>query len=311
MQRNKNHVSADWRDWENFCRIALAGNFTAASERTGLATSSLSASITRLEKHLGMRLFERTTRRVTLTEAGLELYPRAAALFESLRNLEDEATSSSQEVKGTVRISAFYEASSFFLSSILSRILRENENLRIELIDDSGTSPNIIGQGYDVAIMKASGQLPDSSAVSRRLLSITRGLYAAPQFLKKNSCLQDPKDLSKVPVIADDDDDQWTLIRSGNEAVRIPVTPIIRTQNSEIRLRVAMDGLGIVRLAPDLFARDIRERGLIRIFPDYVSSPVVFYVITPTRRLTPPKVKVFLDAIEKMDLLAPPTCADL
>lgn len=190
----------DWRDWENFCRVVEAGSFTAAGARSGVPKSSVGSSVTRLECQLGIRLLERTTRRVSVTEAGEELYARSAPLLAALRDVEADTKSATQEVRGTLRVSAPYESGWLLLSPALAKLLKAHPSLRVE-IDDSRVLPDLVEQRYDLAFVRTTTELPDSSLVSRRVVTIDRAFYASASLARERGLPKTPQDLEDWPAI--------------------------------------------------------------------------------------------------------------
>ncbi|AJG22436.1 LysR family transcriptional regulator [Cupriavidus basilensis] len=292
--------ACDWRDWDNFCRVVEAGSFTAAGTRAGLPKSSVSASVTRLEQQLGIRLLERTTRRVRVTEAGEALYARAAPLLIALRDVAADAKSATLEVRGTLRVSAPYESGWLHLSPALARLLKAYPDLRVE-IDELRGVPDLIEQGYDVAFVRTTTQLPSSSLVSKRVVAMERAFYASVALCSARGLPQAPEELEAWPAIAEPADQYWEICQGGVEVARVPVQPRIRTSNAEMRVRAAVDGLGVARLASS-FVEDYVKRGdLVRVLPAFNSSPSRIYALTPARRLMPAKVRALLDAVGSAD----------
>jgi DNA-binding transcriptional LysR family regulator len=297
-----NDKATEWKDWDIFCKVAETGSFSAAGAKAGLPKSTVSSSIARLERQLGVRLLERTTRRVQVTDIGQKLFARAAPLFSALRDVEEEAKSTTQEVSGVLRVSTSYESGWLHLSPALTRILQKHSNLTV-VVDDSRTIPDLVEQRYDVAFIKTATELPDSSLVTKRVASMDRAFYASPRLLEERGTPEAPADIEMWPAIVDADDKYWEAFKSGKELDRLPIRPRIRTSNAEIQLRAALDGLGIARLATRMVQRYVDTGELVRVLTDYTSSPIKFYAVMPARRHTPPKVRVLLDAIEATAVL--------
>jgi DNA-binding transcriptional LysR family regulator len=292
--------TTDWRDWENFCRVVDSGSFTAAGARAGLPKSSVSASVTRLEQRLGIRLLERTTRRMRITEAGEALYARAAPLLAALRDVEADAKSVTTEVRGTLRISAPYESAWLHLSPALGKLLRAHPDLSVE-IDESRVVPDLIEQGYDVAFARTTSQLPGSSLMSKRVVTMERAFFASASLCRQRGLPKAPQDLEGWPVIAEPAEEYWEFLQGGKEVARVPLLPRIRTANAEIRVRSAIDGLGVARLASSYVDDAVRRGDLVRVLPAFISSPSRIYALTPARRLMPAKVRALLEAVGSAD----------
>lgn len=289
--------SADWGDWEDFCRVVEAGSFTAASDVSGVPKSSLSLSVARLEARLGIRLMDRTTRRMRMTEAGQTLYGRFAPLMNELRQADHDARSTRHEVAGTLRIAAPYETGWLHLAPALARLLKVHRDLRVE-IDDTRKIPDLLEQRYDIAFIKTDARLPDSSLVSKRVVAMERAYFAAPELIAERGLPRQLSDIESWPMTVDPDDGYWDLFEDGHEIGRIAVSPNIRTPNVEIRVRAAADGLGVVRCLPEYVEELVARGQLVRLFPAFLSSPLKVYALTPAHRLVPAKVRALLNAFE-------------
>lgn len=288
----------EWKDWEIFCRVVEGGGFTQGAELAEVPKSSASAAVARLESQLGIRLFERTTRRVRVTERGQRLYERVAPLFAELHEISAEATSDSAEVSGLLRISTPYEVGSQHLSESLTRVLRAHPGLRVQ-VDVSWDQPDLIRHGYDLAFVMTDTALHDTSFASKRVVLVERAFYAAPALIKARGLPRTPQDLQGWPTLGNADDRHWEFLRDGVEIARLDVEPRICTHNAELRLKAALDGLGVTRLSPRFVQDAVGQGQLVRVLPGYASSPLKVYVLMPARKLMPASVRVLLDMLEQ------------
>ena len=287
----------EWKDWEIFCRIVELGSFSAASERTGLPKSTISSSLARLEHQLGLRLLDRNTRNVRVTDVGKITYTRVAPLFVALHEVEADTKSINQAVTGVLRVSASNKGAWTRLSLALGVLLAEYRDLRVE-IDDGRAMPDLVGDQYDLALVEGADQLPDSSLVSKRVDAMDRALYASMRAIEEWGTPSLPVDLESWPAILDTGDTYWDVYKEGQEKFRVRVKPRVRTPNTEIRLEAALQGLGVARLATRQIQCYIDSGDLVRVLPQYRSSPVNIYAVIPSRRLMPPKVRALLRALE-------------
>lgn len=297
MNTRKADESADWGDWENFCRVVEAGSFTAAGDVAGIPKQSISFSIARLEVRLGNRLLDRSTRRVRVTEIGQTFYARIAPLLNDLREADNDAKSTQQQVSGTLRVAAPYETGWLHLAPALVRLLKAHPALKVE-VDDTRKIPDLIEQRYDIAFVKTDMRLPDSSLVSKHVVAMERGYYVAPEVIAERGLPRMLEEIAAWPMIVDPDDNYWDLFDGEREIGRIALSPCIRTPNVELRVRAALAGLGVVRMLPSYIKEELRRGELVRLFPHQFSSPLEVYALTPARRLVPPKVRALLDAFE-------------
>ena len=290
--------SIDWKDWEIFCRVVEGGGFTQGAELAEVPKSSASAAVARLEGQLGVRLFERTTRRVRVTQRGQQLYDRVAPLFGELREISAEAASVSEEVSGMLRIATPYEVGSQHLSPTLNRLLKLHPSLRVQL-DVSWDQPDLIRHGYDLAFVMTDTGLHDSSFASKRVVLIERAFYAAPSLIRERGLPRTPQDLQGWPTVGNLDDTRWEFLRDGVETFAMDVEPRICTHNAEVRIKAAVDGLGVTRLSPRSVQEQLVQGRLVRVLPGYSSSPLKVYVLMPARKLMPASVRALLDALEE------------
>ncbi|AQV99018.1 LysR family transcriptional regulator [Cupriavidus necator] len=288
----------EWKDWEIFCRVVEGGGFTQGAELAEVPKSSASAAVARLESQLGVRLFERTTRRVRVTERGQRLYERVAPLFAELHEISAEVASDSAEVSGLLRISTPYEVGSQHLSESLTRVLRAHPGLRVQ-VDVSWDQPDLIRHGYDLAFVMTDTALHDTSFASKRVVLIERAFFAAPALIKARGLPRTPQDLQGWPTLGNADDRHWEFLRDGVEIARMDVAPRIGTHNAELRLKAALDGLGVTRLSPRFVQDAVGQGQLVRVLPGYASSPLKVYVLMPARKLMPASVRVLLDVLEQ------------
>lgn len=288
----------EWKDWEIFCRVVEAGGFTHGAELAEVPKSSASAAVARLETELGVRLFERTTRRVRVTQRGQELYERVAPHFNALREISAEAASESARVSGVLRIATPYEIASQHLSEPLTLLLRRHPELRLQ-VDVSWEQPDLIQRGYDMAFVMTESALQDTSFASKRVVIVERGYYAAPALIRARGLPRVPQDLAGWPTLGNSDDSAWEFQRDGVETWRMEVAPRVATHNAELRLKAAIDGLGVARLSPRFVQESLQDGRLVRVLPAYASAPVKVYVLMPARKHMPASVRAFLDAIEQ------------
>src|SRR3954466_8669004 len=165
----------DWNDVDAFCCVIERGGFTAAAEALGRPKSSVSASVSRLEAQLGVRLLQRTTRRVRATEAGESLYQDSAPMFHRLREVRSNAAARGNAVVGTLRIAAPYEFGAHHLGAVACAMLGKYPDLRVDLDVDYGRV-DPLDRRYDI-VFSMFDESPDSARVARRTYSIPRGLF--------------------------------------------------------------------------------------------------------------------------------------
>jgi DNA-binding transcriptional LysR family regulator len=288
----------DWRDWELFCQVVEHGGFSAAARVLGHPKSSLSAAVQRLEGHLGLRLIERTTRHLRLTDAGESIYRRVQPLFLALHETKTEALAMSQAVAGTLRIKSPYEFGAHHAGPVACEMMARHPDLAIR-IDVEHDIVNPVAENYDIVFAMLEAPLPSAGIVIRRVFTVERGLFAAPSLLERLGEPRTVEDLAALPLLAGPSDKAWAITPPGGKAEPLAVEKArLVSSNAHIRLQAALAGHGVLRVTAS-FARAAIETGALkRLLPDHVCEPLSVHALLPARQFVPAKVRAFLDALE-------------
>lgn len=290
----------DWNDWHCFVSVARLGGFTRAAERMDVPKSTVSMAVARLEQRLGVRLLERSTRRMRLTEDGERLMQEIGPLFERLEDIADHVDAGDASLGGVLRIAATYEFGSMQLGDVITEMMLRHPKLSIEVDVVSGIV-DPLADGYDIAFVVTALPLPDSRQVARRVFDAPRGLYASPELVAQLGQPKTPADLAHWPQIAAPYEGEWTFSsKSESDEITLPLHPRLRTANAWLRVRAAVSGLGATVLARS-FCEDECDAGrLVPLLPDYEPHPLRIYALLPARSLMPAKSRHFLDAVEAL-----------
>ena len=288
----------NWDDYDVFCHVIEHGGFTAAAAALQRTKSGVSASVARLEAELGVRLFERTTRRVRLTEAGETLHHSIGPLFQGLHEARTDALAQGQAVAGTLRVAAPYEFGAHHLGPVACALMARHPQLTVRLDVEHGTV-NPLEQRYDIVFAMLEGELPASSIVVRRMFTLERGLFAAPALLEALGEPQTPAELARLPLLCAPTDSEWSFVVPGGAVETLPVAaPRLSSGNADVRKQAALAGLGVARITASFCAAELRAGRLRRLLPGHVCAPLRVYALLPTKRLMPAKVRQFLDALD-------------
>jgi len=291
-------VMTKWDDYEIFCDVAEHGGFTAASRYLNVPKSSISAAVRRLEESLNVRLLERSTRAVRLTEAGTFLYGHVRQLFAELRDAREETMSFSRTVSGTLRIAAPYEFAAHHLGPVAYRLMQIHPGLTVE-IDMRYAPISLFEENYDIVFSMVDHDLSSSNVVARRVLSLRREIFAAPDLLALYGIPQVPADLTRLPILATSSETDWTFYDEYRNEVRLPVgKPRLRSANADIRLQAAIEGLGATRITATYCQPAVASGKLVKLLPNYLCEPLKIYAMFPSRALMPYKVRLFLDSLD-------------
>jgi len=306
-------MSPDADDLLLFARVAESGSFSRAAERVQLPKSTVSRRIAALEKRLGERLLQRTTRKLVITEFGQGVLDHARAMSEEVDAALAFALSRQARPSGRLRVSMPADFASTALEKPLAGFIRDFPEVALEL-DLSPRRVDLIGENFDLAIRM--GDLPDDSQLAARKLAVfSTGLYAAPALLREHGEPLSPDALATMPALMllsrAGDAVPWSLSLRSTEQAATP-TPTRRTEppthhvvprqhvranSPDVLIRLARSGAGVVTVA-DFFAEPYLERGeLQRILPAWCLPDATCWAVFPGRRLMPAKTRAFIDML--------------
>ena len=289
----------NWDDFDAFCQVVDHGGFTAAARALDRPKSSLSAAVARLEEQLGARLLERTTRRLRLTDAGESLYRDVSAPLGQLRELANDAIAKGGRVQGTLRIAAPWEFGTHHLASVACAVMAAHPQLKVHL-DVEHARVALFERNYDIVFSAAEPAGMSASVTTRRVYSLERGLFAAPELVAARPELSTPDDLAALPLLAAADDSHWAFTAADGTHAGIDVrNPRLRSGNAGVRLEAAMAGLGVARITATFCEPAVAQGRLLRLLPQWACEPLKIHALLPGRRLVPAKVRVFLEGLER------------
>lgn len=271
------------------------GSFAAAARHLELSAAAASKNIQELEAHLSARLLNRTTRRMSLTEAGELYYGRVARLLDELDESDGMIRAMHSEPRGRLRVSAPMSMTLVCLSSAIPRFLARHPQLSLELqLDDRRV--DLVDEGFDLAI-RGTADLEDSSLVARKLMTMTHVVCAAPSYLERRGAPSTPAELVDhdcVEFSLAKHANSWSFERGGRR-VRQRVRARYQV-GSSLAVRDALrEGLGL-GLIPRVYVREDLERGRLRtVLDDWQAKQATLYAIYPSRRYVVPKLRAFLD----------------
>ena len=281
-----------------FARVVDSGSFSAAARRLNVSKSAISAHVQRLEERLGIRLLNRTTRRLSLTEAGAAYYRHCARILVEAEAAEQAASALQREPRGTLRISAPDSFGWMHVAPAIPAFLKRYPELAID-IKLSAAYANLVDEGLDLAIR--IGILEDSALVARKLALSRLVLCAAPAYLSERGTPRKPNDLAGHNCLCTDLlpwGDEWRLTSKGRE-VRVPVSGSVRSNNAEMLRVAALDGIGIAALPTWVVAEQLRNGMLRRVLTAWEPPVSTIYAVYPGNRLMSMKVRAFVDHLAR------------
>jgi DNA-binding transcriptional LysR family regulator len=285
------------REMSLFVEVAKAMSFKRASEASGVPSSSLSRRIADLERAVGVRLFNRTTRSIELTEAGALYYARCREIVEAARIAHEQLGDLVETPRGRLRVSTTAEFARLFLGPLLAEYATLYPQVLIEM-DLGPNKVDLITQNFDLALR--IGPQPDSGLISRQLGIMRTTLFAAPSHLARFGTPTEPGDLSSHPTIRNLNaprPDTWVLCK-GDRTEEVEVAGSLVVNNFGLMRQLAVLGLGVAMLHEPMVGPDIRAGRLKRILPDWILQEAPVYALMPSR-LVPAKTRLFLDMLTK------------
>ena len=277
-----------------FVEVASRGGFTDAAGHLGLSRAQVSKAVSRLEQHLGARLLNRTTRRVSLTATGRVYLERCETILEDIAELEDTAARQSGEPAGRLQLSAPTSFGILHLRRAIPAYLEKYPDVQISL-SLTDRFVDIVAEGFDLAIR--IGELKDSSLVARRIAPNRLVICAAPGYLDKHGEPRVPQDLAIHRCLVYSNDlkpDRWQLRGpAGIESVR--VNGPLCADNGDVLRSAALSGLGIAMLPRFIVGGDIRTGSLRPVLADYSAPPISINAVFPSRRFLSTRVRSFVD----------------
>jgi DNA-binding transcriptional LysR family regulator len=282
-------------EMEIFKRVVESGSFTTAADDVGLSPSAVSKLVTRLETRLGVRLINRTTRRLGLTAEGEIFLDRSRKILEAIATAESEVSTGRRLPHGVLRVHSFPSFAVDKLAPVLPEFAVRYPRITFDFLL-TNRLVDVIGDNVDVAFRV--GQLAQSTLVARKIVDLTQIVCASPEYLARHKRPIDPTDLaahscltlSHFPGAA-----IWQFCRNG-EVVSVDVKGPVTVDSADMLLKLAIEGMGIVRLGDIVVARAIQNGLLEPLLHDWEESGgFPFWALLPPGRQRLPKVKVFLD----------------
>ncbi len=283
-------------------KVVQTGSFTRAAEALGSQKAQLSRTLSSLEKKLGVRLLERSTRSLSLTEVGREMYERAVNILAAVQEAQLAAQHTQATPQGTLRITCGVEFGLIAVTRWINAYLNIQPQVSIEA-DYTNRLVDIVHEGFDLAIR--IGTLPDSSLVARKLGDMHYGLYASPAYLTHAGVPESPHGLERHQLLVFNLGNQkgvWDL-QYGTQHVQVPLTSRLRVNSSFAVRDAAILGHGIARL-PVLVAQDaVRNHQLVPVLAQWLAQPTPVHALFPSVQYLTPKVRSFIDhAVVHFDL---------
>lgn len=282
-----------------FAKVVEHGSYSAAARALGLQTSKLSRRISDLERNLGVRLLQRTTRRVTVTEVGQTYYQHCAALEAEALAAQEAIDRTRSEPQGTVRMSCPVSLMKLPVGPVIANFLAKYPHVRVN-VDMTNRRVDVVEEGFDLALRVRQPPLEASTLAMRRLGESETVLVASPALLKKSGRPAHPHDLPRFPALsmaAAGDRYTWPFREQDGTPLNVTLSPRLMTDSFDALRAAAIAGIGIAYMPEFVVQEDIESGALERVLPEFGIAPGIVHVVFPTRRGMVPAVRAFIDTL--------------
>jgi DNA-binding transcriptional LysR family regulator len=288
----------DLNDIVVFTKVVETKSFTGAADVLGLPKSTVSRKLAQLEERLGVRLVQRTTRKLALTDIGEAYYTRCARIVADVAAAEQLVTDMQATPRGRVRVSASVDLSTTYLGGIIADFVEHHPDINVEL-DASDRLVDLIEEGFDLAVR--IGPLAESSLIARKLTTIDLALCASPAYLATNGAPQHVEELDAhdhVLFTPTSRNQAWTLV-NGDATYEFSRPARFASNNyAAVRDVVRANG-GIAVLSDFMIASDLASGALVRVLPQWRTRPAEVHAVYPARQNLPPRLTYFLNHLAK------------
>jgi DNA-binding transcriptional LysR family regulator len=289
----------DLNDLYFFARVVEFGSYTAAAEALGMQISKLSRRVGALERELGVRLLNRTTRRLSLTDAGMTFHRHCVALIAEAEAAKDAIRQTLSSPRGVVRVSCPTGLLQGAVADILARYLARHPQVQIAL-DGTNRRVDVIDEGIDIALRVRVPPLEDSDLAMRSFGTSTLILVASPALVATHGEPRALADVGRMPTLSMGTvgkEHAWRLVDTDSRPAELIHRPRLSTDDLYTLRRAAMDGLGVACLPTLLIAQELSSGALVRLLPSLSSRAGIVHAVFPSRRGMVPAVRALLDSL--------------
>lgn len=291
-------------DMHCFVEVVKHGNFTKAARALGISKQLVSRRIIALEARLGVRLLQRTTRKLSATETGKLFFERAQLIMQSIREAEQEISHRAEALHGLLKISVPLSYASLRLAPALTAFMQKHPQLEVWL-DADNRHVDVIAEGYDMVI-RVTDQ-PEAGMVARKLEDAAMRYCCSPEYLARHGAPDTPQSLANHACLTHRAS-EW-LFYEGEQIHRIPVHPRLRSNHGEVLRDAALAGLGITGLPAFYVQQDVQEGRLIEVLADYTYHQAGIYAMYPYHKQVSANTLALIDHLRQW-LHTVPTAAE-
>lgn len=289
-------MASDLNALQVFAKVVQGSSFTSAARALGMPKSTVSQRVAELEARLGVRMLQRTTRRLGLTDAGRIYYDRCAEILAAIEHADRAVTSMQESPRGLLRMTV--PASTQFLGPVFSDFLARNTGIQLD-VSFTDRVVDLVEESFDLAIRV--GALSDSTLVARNLGAVQFVLVASPRYLKKRGRPRSPAELAKHDCLVLSVGAQsrvWRLTQ-GDDAQEVVLSPKLSANDLDVVQTSALDGIGVARLPAFRCIEDLRAKHLERVLLTWSLPPQPVHAVYPSGRHLSPKVKAMIEHLQQ------------
>ncbi len=282
-----------------FAKVVELRSFAAAADELAMSKATVSKAVTRLEERLGARLFNRTSRRLALTDAGQSLVERATRVLAEAEAAEEEASSQSSAPRGVVRMAVPMSLGITTLGPVLPVFLEAYPEVSVDL-HLSDATVDLVGLGFDLALRVAA--LPDSSLVARRLRTVKRHVVASPAYWNKHGRPSHPAGLAEHRGLTyghQSTPETWRFQKATGEEAAVRPKSVIRANNGDVLVPSLVAGVGVAVLPDFIVGEPLAEGRLEEILTDWTAAPIALHLVMPPGGPRPARVEALASYLAK------------
>ena len=281
-----------------FDRVVGEGGFAAAARALDMSAPVVTRLVADLEDHLGTRLLQRSTRRLSLTEAGQQYLGRVRSILQDIDEADAVVSAQTTELAGLLRLHAPPVLATYVVAPLLAEFRRRYPKILIELEVETLREPPI--EDFDITLLGTDESF-NGDVIARKVLESEAILVASPEYLRRRGAPQQPQDLMqhdclrlRMPHMRPR---MWQMWCPDNptQTTEIDIKPVLLANHTDSLLRAALDGAGITSVAVDMVAPYLTRGELVRVLAPWITGRLSMYAAVPTRKFMPQRTRVFLD----------------
>lgn len=281
-----------------FERVVDEGGFASAARSLDMSAPVVTRLIADLEDHLGTRLLQRTTRRMSLTDAGQAYLGRVRSILQDIDEAHAVTSSQTSELAGLLRMHAPPVLATYVIAPLLAEFKKRYPKIQIDVEVETTREPPY--EDYDITLMGADDNF-NGDVVARKVIESDAILVASPAYLKSHGTPKTPDDLKQHDCLRlklpHERQRVWRMWRpdAPENALEVEVVPVISANHTDTLLRAALDGAGITSVSMDIVATYLTRGELVRVLSPWITGHLTLYAALPSRKFIPQRTRVFLD----------------